>query len=174
MRAPRHELGQAHGHERHGPQAAAGPQPVTGLAVDDHRLEPAVVEAGVVGAGGAAAEGGLTWLGSATLSCAARATTAADTALASGPQSKGSSRPTPASGQAITLRWVWPQAERLVRPMASQAASTEGMERAATWCNSRFWRVVMCTQPSPWPFARSATARACAARPGRRAPAPAP
>jgi hypothetical protein len=54
--------------------------------------------------------------GSSTLRVAERATMASLTSLASGKQSNGSSRPTPASSEQTTLRSVWPQADRADRP----------------------------------------------------------
>ena len=100
-------------------------------------------------------------LGRMQLSSAERATIASEAARASGRQSNGSSRPTPASGQAITLRNVWPQADRLVSPQASTPASTWGTEAGLTWCSSMFCRVERWTHPIPCSSTRSATAKAC-------------
>ena len=83
------EVGQRHAHERRRPQAAARPQPVAGLAVHDDRLEPAVVEPGVVGAGGAAAEGQVDPAGQDDVQLGGAATTAAGHGPGVGPAVEG-------------------------------------------------------------------------------------
>ena len=64
--------------------------------------------------------------GSDTLSTAERSISASDTMRASGRQSNGSSSPTPASSDAMTLRTVWPHAERVDRPYSSIWSSSAG------------------------------------------------
>jgi hypothetical protein len=59
--------------------------------------------------------------GSMTLSSDDRATSNREMRCASGTTSNGSSSDVPDSGQAITLRIVWPHADRPARPDDSRA-----------------------------------------------------
>jgi hypothetical protein len=80
----------------------------------------------------------LTRLGIWQLRVAERASMVSETPRASGRQSKGSSRETPASSEHMTLRMVWPQAERLVNPSWLTFSSTSATLRSATQWNSTF------------------------------------
>lgn len=85
---------------------------------------------------------------------------ASEAARASGRQSKGSSRATPASSEHITLRNVWPQAESVESPASPTACSTSATCPASIQWSSRFWRVVRCSQSGPKRREARASARA--------------